>query len=40
MDKSLKVKEDERKERERKGDEIYASNEVSTLKSNFSNNQS
>jgi len=37
MDKSLKVGKDEWRERERGGHKIYASNEVLTLKSNFSN---
>ena len=40
MDKSLKVWEDEWRERERGGHKIYASNEVWTLKCNFSNYQS
>ena len=39
MDKSLKVGEDEWREREGGGNEFYASHEVFTLKSNFLNYQ-
>jgi len=40
MDKSLKEEAYEWREMERGGNKIYASNEVWTLKSNFSNDQS
>ena len=40
MDKSLEVGEDEWREKERKNTKFYASNEVWTLKCNFSNDQS